>query len=56
VPATAEERLVAHADNLIAGKRRVTIHDTFAYATHLPRKIRRRIYRLALDVEILCSS
>lgn len=55
VPLTAEERIVAHADNLVAGARRVTIHETLAGAVHLSRKVRRRIYRLALDVETLCS-
>ncbi|OPY35910.1 MAG: tRNA 2'-O-methylase [Methanoregula sp. PtaU1.Bin051] len=54
LPTTAEEKLVAHADNLIAGSRRVTIHDTLASAIYLNKKIRHRIYRLALDVEILC--
>jgi uncharacterized protein len=55
IPKTAEERLVTHADNLIAGSRRVTIHETLASAYHLNRRIRRRIYRLALDIEILCG-
>ncbi len=54
IPETAEERLIAHADNLVAGKRQVTIHDTLASAIHLNKKIRHRMYRLALDVEILC--
>ena len=56
VPKTAEERLVAHADNLAAGSRRTTIHEAFASAVHLDRRIRHRMYRLALDVEILCGS
>jgi uncharacterized protein len=55
IPETAEERLVAHADNLVAGKRVVTIHDTLAGAIHLKREVRHRMYRLALDVEILCK-
>lgn len=55
IPATAGERLVTHADNLIAGQRRTTIHETLAYAVHLPKKIRQRIYRLALEIEILCQ-
>lgn len=55
MPVTAEERLVAHADNLVSGKRTTTIHETLAGAIHLKYRIRRRIYRLALDVEILCK-
>ena len=54
MPMTAEERLVAHADNLTAGTRRTTIYETLGSAVHLPKKIRRRMYRLALDIEILC--
>jgi len=55
MPVTAEERIVAHADNLIAGARRTTIFDTLGSAIHLQKKTRRKIYRLALDVEILCK-
>lgn len=55
MPATAEERLVAHADNLIHGNERVTIHEALASAFFLPRKIRHRMYRLALETEILCK-
>jgi len=55
MPGTTEEKIVTHADNLIAGRKRVTIHETLADAIHLPRKARKRIYRLALDVELLCG-
>jgi len=55
IPKTTEEKIVCHADNLIAGRKRVSIDDTLASAYHLPRKARRRIYRLALDVELLCG-
>ena len=55
IPATTEEKIVCHADNLIAGKRRVNIEDSIASAIHLPKKIRVRMYRLACDVELLCS-
>lgn len=54
VPKTAEEKLVAHSDNLVAGSRRATLYETLNSAFHLNRKIRRRIYRLALEVETLC--
>jgi uncharacterized protein len=46
---------VTHADNCIAGVVRVGIEDSIASAIHLPKKIRRRMYRLACDVELLCA-
>jgi uncharacterized protein len=55
MPRTTEEKIVTHADNLIAGKKRVTIHESIASAIYLPRKARKRMYRLSLDVELLCS-
>ncbi len=55
MPTAAEEKLVTHADNLVAGSRRTSIHDTLASAIHLSRRVRRRMYRLALDAEILCG-
>jgi uncharacterized protein len=38
MPGTIEERIVAHADNLINGTRRVTIHTALASAVHLKKK------------------
>jgi uncharacterized protein len=55
MPRTIEEKIVTHADNLIAGKKRVTIHESIASAYHLPRKARKRMYRLSCDVELLCD-
>ena len=55
VPRTTEEKIVCHADNLIAGKKRVNIEETLASAYHLPRKARDRMYHLALEVELLCG-
>lgn len=55
VPRTAEEKLIAHADNLVAGSRRTTVYEALDSAVHLKRKIRKRMYRLALEVEILCN-
>jgi uncharacterized protein len=55
MPCTAEEKIVTHADNLIAGKKRVTIHQSIGSAVHLPRKVRKRMYRLSCDVELLCD-
>jgi uncharacterized protein len=55
MPQTTEEKIVCHADNLIEGRKRVNIDTSIASAIHLPRKVRKRIYRLSLDVELLCS-
>ena len=55
VPMTTEEKIVTHADNLIEGRKRVIIDESIATAIHLPRKVRRRIYHLAQEVELLCS-
>jgi len=56
IPRTTEEKIVTHADNLIAGTRRVTIDESIASAIHLPGKARKRMYRLAQEVELLCNS
>jgi uncharacterized protein len=55
IPGTTEEKIVTHADNLIAGKKRVTIHESIGSAIHLPRKARKRMERLAVEVELLCD-
>jgi uncharacterized protein len=55
IPLTTEEKIVTHADNLIAKKKRVTIHETIGSACHLPRKVRKRMYRLSCEVEMLCD-
>jgi uncharacterized protein len=54
VPSTTEEKIITHADNLIAGRERVTIEESIGSAIHLPRKARKRMYRLAQEVELLC--
>jgi len=53
IPRTIEEKIVTHSDNLIAGSKRVTIEEELASAIHLPRKVRKRIYRLSTEVEWL---
>ena len=55
IPTTMEEKIVTHADNLIAGKKRVTILESIGSAIHLPRKARKRMYRLSCEVELLCD-
>ena len=55
MPETTEEKIVTHADNLIAGKKRGTIYESIGSAIHLPRKARKRMYRLSCEVELLCD-
>jgi len=55
MPRTTEEKIVTHADNLIAGATRVTINESLAGAIHLPKKARKRMWRLAQEVEMLCD-
>jgi len=55
MPRTTEEMIVTHADNLIEGRTRVIVDESIASAIHLPKKVRRRIYHLAQEVELLCS-
>ena len=55
MPQTVEEKIVTHADNLLAGTKRETIDESIAWAVHLPRKTRHRIYRLANEVELLAQ-
>lgn len=55
MPMTLEEKIVTHADNLIAGNERVTIHESIGSAIYLPRKARKRMERLACEVELLCD-
>jgi uncharacterized protein len=55
IPKTTEEKIVCHADNLVEGKRRVNIEETLASAIHLKRRVRKRMYHLSQEVELLCS-
>lgn len=56
MPRTIEEKIVTHADNLIAGTTRVTIEESLASAAHLPEEVRERMYRLSQEVEALCGT
>lgn len=51
LPATIEEKIVANADNLVHGDRPGTVVETLQKGTHLKRRIRKRIYRLYLEME-----
>jgi len=52
VPQTIEEKIVAHADNLVKGTRVITMEERMGYVIALPRRQRRRIRRLGLDMEL----
>jgi len=48
-----QEKIVAHADNLVKGTRVITLDERLLYVrVALPRRQRRRIYRLGLEVEL----
>lgn len=53
VPETLEEKIVTNADNLAGGKRRISIEQDLMDAFALPRKSRKRMYRLWLEMELM---
>ena len=55
MPMTTEEKIVTHADNLIAGTKQVTIHESIGSAFFLKKKARKRMEQLACEVELLCD-
>jgi uncharacterized protein len=55
IPTTIEEKIVCHADNLLAGTRLMSIEQSIDSAFHLPRRVRKRMYQLAIEVELLCK-
>jgi uncharacterized protein len=52
MPVTLEEKIVTNADNLAGGKRRISIEQDLMDAFALPRKVRKRMYRLWLEMEM----
>jgi len=54
MPETIEEKIVAHADNLIAGTRRMTIGECLEKAAGLPEEARRRMKALSDEIEQRC--
>ncbi len=52
MPRTLEEKIVAHADNLVKGTRIITLEERLERSIALPRKQRERIRRLALEMEL----
>lgn len=55
VPRTLEEKIVAHADNLVKGSHVITIEERMIAIADLPTRSKRRIWRLAMEVELLAS-
>ncbi|HMA05628.1 MAG TPA: HDIG domain-containing protein [Methanomicrobiales archaeon] len=53
VPRTLEEKIVANADNLVQGDRAGSIEATLEASIRLKKRIRRRIFRLWLEMESL---
>jgi uncharacterized protein len=51
IPRTLEEKIVAHADNMVQGTRICILPTAVLYPYHLPRRICMRLYRLALEME-----
>ncbi|HOI58082.1 MULTISPECIES: HD domain-containing protein [unclassified Methanoculleus] len=52
MPQTVEEKIVAHADNLVKGTRAITLEERLQHAIALPRRQRERICHLAFEVEL----
>ena len=55
MPETVEEKIVANADNLVHEDRPGTIEGTIGGAFRLKRRVRKRIYRLYLEMECFRS-
>jgi uncharacterized protein len=51
IPRTVEEKIVANADNLVLGGRAGSIEGTIGGAFRLKRRVRKRMYRLYLEME-----
>ncbi|HOS81790.1 MAG TPA: HDIG domain-containing protein [Methanolinea sp.] len=52
IPRTPEEKVVANADNLVADAHVIGIGERMMRACNLPRKVKRRIFRLWLEMEL----
>lgn len=52
MPRTLEEKIVAHADNLVKGARIIVLEERLQHAITLPRRQRKRIRRLAQEMEL----
>lgn len=52
VPETLEEKIVAHADNLIKGTKEITIEERLERSEKVPEIIRKRMKDLSEEIEI----
>ena len=52
MPLTLSEKIVAHADNLVKGTTVIHIEERMIRIADLPKRKRRRTYRLALEMEL----
>jgi len=52
MPRTLEEKIVAHADNLVKGTRVITLEERLERSIALPRSQRERIRRLGQEMEL----
>ncbi len=52
IPQTLEEKIVTNADNLVGGRHEISIERDLMEAFALKRNVRRRIYRLWLEMEL----
>jgi uncharacterized protein len=52
IPRTLEEKIVANADNLVRGTRTITIQERLQRSIMLPRRLRKRAYRLYMEMEL----
>ncbi|MDK2990690.1 MAG: uncharacterized protein PWR16_2219 [Methanoculleus sp.] len=52
MPRTLEEKIVAHADNLVKGTRVITLEERLQRSIALPRRQRERIRRLGQEMEL----
>jgi uncharacterized protein len=53
MPQTIEEKIVANSDNLVKGTQVISIGERMRLSWHLPRTARRRIFSLAMEMELL---
>ena len=58
LPVTPEEKAVANADNLVVGTHVIGIDERLMRVQYLPRRVRKRHYRLWLEMEVFrdCAS
>ena len=51
IPGSLEEKIVANADNLVRGTEPISIYNRLERSYFLSRKVRRRIFRLWIEME-----